>query len=318
MAVSASEGRTEKVVVIASEGDHHVEMDIFSLSEIETNLANTITNEEQSRPVIEKKTEINTVLSSHSDYALSESTSRRSGDNSVVNSQEKAGLASISVTEIKRPQSDHTKLQLVPTETRKEQEKQAHQDRKEQKKAEVIVVTKTRFNAKSSSQMSFCKGASIREVDATGKWHKGVLKSCCGSENHRITGKLLFYPSNFVCKVSLKDQSDHSGQVVEARPSATTVELSSEKMLPARQLGGSVQAKKADFDQDAERVVVVAMRAFEATKRSQLSFCGGDLIQEIDASRKWHKGILLKCENGTHAITGQQLYYPSNFVKRLT
>jgi len=206
----------------------------------------------------------------------------------------------------------------------KKAEMQAQPDQKEHKKAEIIVETRTNFTARKSNQMSFCRGASIREVSAIGKWHRGVLLTCCGSEIHPITGQVLFYPSNFVRPVSLKDRSVCTGQVVEARSPGSTAALNTEKPLAARQLGGSVQANKPNFKKTLEQKhqtqaqrVVMGKHAFKAAKRTQLSFCEGDLIQEIDATGKWHLGVLLQCENGTHVITDQKLYYPSNYVKTL-
>ena len=61
--------------------------------------------------------------------------------------------------------------------------------------------------------------------------------------------------------------------------------------------------------------VVIAKYAFNANNPVQLSFCQGDVIQEVNATGNWHRGILLICcGSGRHAITGKVLSYPSNFV----
>ena len=245
----------------------------------------------------------------------------------------------------------HAQVELEPKRIQKKDEKQDQQDReaqkkaevkvvtssvalstqdpreqKEQQKVEVIVVAKGKFSSRKSNQMSFCRGASIREVTATGNWHKGVLLTCCGSDIHPITGQILLYPSNFVRKVSSQARSDSAGQVIDPMPSDTTVKLShtgtsGDRPQVTRRSGGSSEAKKAGEEapeqknQTRTQRVVVGKHAFKTAKRNQMSFCEGDLIQEITATGNWHIGILLECGNGTHAITGQKLYYPSNFIE---
>ena len=66
------------------------------------------------------------------------------------------------------------------------------------KQEEILVVALADYKATKPVQMSFSKGDIITESDSTGSWHKGVLKT---STTYEITGKLLYYPPNFVKKI---------------------------------------------------------------------------------------------------------------------
>ena len=66
----------------------------------------------------------------------------------------------------------------------------------------VYVRTRTGFEARKPSQLSFAKGDIIQVIDSkSGKWHHGMLVK---SKQYPVTSsKALFYPSNFVQPVTL-------------------------------------------------------------------------------------------------------------------
>lgn len=63
------------------------------------------------------------------------------------------------------------------------------------KAAVKLVEAKSAFAARKPSQMSFAKGDLIEVVKEEGKWHVGILRKSTTCE---ITGKKLYYPSNYV------------------------------------------------------------------------------------------------------------------------
>ena len=97
------------------------------------------------------------------------------------------------------------------------------------------------------------------------------------SARHSITGKVLYYPPNyFQAKTNLSSSSN----VEQEKP-----------------------------------ILVVAKAAFTAVKPSQMSFSRGDIIQELDSTAAWHRGVLKR--STTHPCNGKVLHYPPNYVKKL-
>lgn len=62
-------------------------------------------------------------------------------------------------------------------------------------KTKVIMIAKSNHVSTKPSIMSFAKGDFIERVSESGKWHKGILVK---SSKYPCTGKVLYYPPNFV------------------------------------------------------------------------------------------------------------------------
>ena len=159
-------------------------------------------------------------------------------------------------------------------------EKQAIQVQKQ------FVIARGSFTAKKPTQLSFGKGDTIEVVKAMGKWHQGILHK---SSKHPITKKVLLYPSNFC-----KPLSAAEGAVIS----------------------NSSQRAVSVWLQPKEAVKSVKTTSvFVAKKRTQMSFGKGDVIEVISEEGKWHLGILR--QSNTCELTGEKLFYPSNYVVSL-
>jgi len=80
----------------------------------------------------------------------------------------------------------------------------------------VFVIAKADFTSSKANQLSFKKGDTIQQLSNTGNWHRGVLTR---SSFYPLTGKALFYPSNYV-KASHIDK--HTIRLEKAALSGTT------------------------------------------------------------------------------------------------
>ena len=64
-----------------------------------------------------------------------------------------------------------------------------------QSQNQTRVYAKAAFKATKEQQLSFTRGDVISVISSKGEWHRGILVE---SSTYPLTGKILFYPSNYV------------------------------------------------------------------------------------------------------------------------
>jgi len=153
---------------------------------------------------------------------------------------------------------------------------------KQTKTAEVLpqpgrmFIAKAGREAKKDSQLSFARGDVVELVGEAGKWRTGILRE---SQKYPLTGQVLKFPPNFF-----------RGKSTDPEP----------------------KDSKKPLAKDSKKSYCVARASREAKKPDQLSFSKGDVIEGVDASGKWHIGILHK--STTYPLNGEMLKYPPKYV----
>ena len=115
-------------------------------------------------------------------------------------------------------------------------------------------------------------------VSASGKWHKGYLVESSTYDCTSSEAKL--YPPTFF-KPYTKPFTPKAGTPTKPSPFKTP-ETSSPSTPP----------KATTLTETIPTVTLVAKADRESTKANQLSFAKGDLVELVDDSDKWYKGIL--------------------------
>ena len=174
----------------------------------------------------------------------------------------------------------------------------------------IDMIALKAFKAFLPVQMTFDKDDTICVIDNTGKWFRGILKR----SKYEITNQVLFVPSNLVRAIEQGSSQVSSGrtQDLTSNVSAPAVSLNSRPRSNTKggtvseaSLGGKVQTRKT----------MVALRSFKASRAVQMSFDKGDIIDIVDYSGKWFRGILVR--STSHEITNRVLLVPSNLVREV-
>ena len=148
----------------------------------------------------------------------------------------------------------------------------------------LLVVTLKSFKASKPTQMSFMRGDIIQVVNATGKWHRGILVRT--RSQAALTGKVLFYPPNLVRPATshtktaaARAANDADLPVLLTTPIIDMQESKSRKDVADEASG--VELQKGSL--------VAAKQSFKAEKPVQMSFMRGDIIQVVNATGKWSR-----------------------------
>ena len=131
--------------------------------------------------------------------------------------------------------------------------------------ASPIVVAVRAYQADRASQMSFEKGDTIKVVDDSSRWHKGVLLTTSGS--HPCDGTVLLFPPTYVRVPA------------DRRTSISTTGTRDQKLRqssPVKRRSVSVKRSSGSLGKGSR---VQAKSNFKAAKDSQMSFHKGDIIE---------------------------------------